>query len=407
MKTITLSSLFFLLSIYTFAQGTITFTGNAKLWGETDHSGIVVSINGVFADESGTTDVNGDYSIEYTYGCYGTLCDNALVTVSFSNGAAWTTREINLTNVPLTYAVEDVILSDINLVTEICMITHDTLSSSPKIVWEKYDNPDIDYYKISRRSDNSNYDSIGSILQSDLSIFEDINPNLEKTNTYTITPIFKDGTDGMPSTPKTSLHLTVEEESNDKDSITLNLSVSGFVDYNISNFPDSVIIYKSMDGVRYEAAERREFLALLGELDSDIQTTLASDRLGIRQRISRSHKLYYQVALVVNSCNPLQLKSDSGPFSQSLSNIAESQSATTAIVSESKDELIVWTNPAKNGTSITVPFPGNLSVVSLDGKVVFSKTVNHSEVYIPQLFHGYYKVILKGKSTITTSVVFE
>lgn len=86
---------------------------------------------------------------------------------------------------------------------------------------------------------------------------------------------------------------------------------------------------------------------------------------------------YYQVGFdLPKELVPINLKSDSGPFSQSLSNMAESELVSSDIVAE--HDVRVNPNPAKTFTKVTVPIHTNVMVTVFDllGKQIMLKTGN-------------------------------
>ena len=95
------------------------------------------------------------------------------------------------------------------------------------------------------------------------------------------------------------------------------------------------------------------------------------------------------------------LKSDSGPFSQSLSNMAESKFTSIETLAESQIEL--YPNPANTSFSVTIVEPAVVHVFSLEGQLLISKNiVGNESISLNAIPAGIYIVKIQTNNTIVT-----
>lgn len=395
-----------------FAQTTITFSGNVELWNKNDHSNITVAIDGFTAHASGVTDQDGNYSISYTYQCttlpvVGTQCDNN-VKITFSYNDLWEEVNLTFTNVTTDMEVEDVYLALKNSTTEICMLTHDSTTDNVLVIWERYADADIDYMIISKFDPISgSYEKIGTHDYSLPGIFEDVNTSKTSGEKYKITPVMNSGDTSMTSKPKRSLFLKIDSSKVVGDNIEVSLTLSGIADLNLLSLPDSLIVYKST-AIGSISPSRFDFNKYISSLGANIQDVLRNDRIRITETLSKTEVTYLQVGLYYEEmCIPSILKTDSGPFSQSISNITESEISTSIVDLNTKNILTITPNPSKRGTTVNIPFAGKLSLISIEGKVIFETKVEKGVFFIPQQNEGVYKLILTGTNQVEKTILFE
>jgi len=118
-------------------------------------------------------------------------------------------------------------------------------------------------------------------------------------------------------------------------------------------------------------------------------------------------KGYYVAIDLPNAIDPTQLKSDVGPFSQSMSNLSESQLTGAAKVVN--NIIALYPNPAHGSFSITSKETAQVIVYTLNGTVVLSTKVDgKGSIATNGLPVGLYVVkVVTAQQVVTRSLVVE
>lgn len=266
------------------------------------------------------------------------------------------------------------------------------------VAWERDKNRDIDYYIIKRQNADGIFDSIGKVEYDAMySLFEDTDAKIKQNQFYQIEAVFTNKTRSLPSNTRKTFELTLNSSSLTK-SVLLKFDMAVFtgLDYPAEEV-STVQLLKSSDGKRFAAIGEKRLADITY---NDVMELLPSDT------ISKAGTYYYRV--VVNykdTVFPSALKSDSGPFSQSMSNLAEAiiegsdigedpMDPTNSPVRKLNDFGIARVYPVPTSGTFTVESTGasRLVVSSLTGETVLDLpfdtrlTVSDSRI-IPGTYH--------------------
>ena len=227
------------------------------------------------------------------------------------------------------------------------------------VAWEPENNKGITMYHVWKQTDVEGvFAIIDTIKKNELTVSIDkLSSPKSKMDSYALSTVDSAcGNESHLSEVHNSIHLSCQLLSDGRVKAKWN---------NYFGIPfTKYIIYR---------AETGKPLSLYQTIDADFgveeMTFYDDNAIGINS--------YYQVRFdLPKELTPINLKSDNGPFSQSLSNMAESELVSSEIVSEY--DVTVNPNPAKSFTKITVPIHKNVKVTVVDllGKKLFSKTGN-------------------------------
>jgi len=116
---------------------------------------------------------------------------------------------------------------------------------------------------------------------------------------------------------------------------------------------------------------------------------------------------YYVAIKLPNEINPLgKLKSYSGPFTLSLSNMAELELTDVAI--EDNNGLAVYPNPVNQTAKLTLPLIGKYSIIICNSlgqsvsKAVEVENSNSIDLNVSQLSAGIYTIKIQGNKNVST-----
>lgn len=407
-----------LLTSNLFAQISVSLTGNVKLFGQSNHSGISVTVKSYLVDgndlfginETATTDAAGNYSLQFdipemcgipVIGCLSVAAIPLYIRFE-KNTLIDTINE----NVPLTLPTSNVTYTITKspvlgaYVPQICIVTVDTAKNQIFLGWERKNDPTIVRYNVLRSLKyDGQYDSISYIKQSyENAAFRDssINPNTQKAF-YKIVAVYNNGDKSPSSYPKTSLSLRVEPDDQGITNLTLiNPEDIPMFDHGLY---DTISVLRSSDKKNFEVFKSYS-LNSAGDLVSILQ--------GLQDEMTAPGNKYYYLAKgdLIKECTPSLLKSDSGPFSQSLSNLAESELTQSFIVSDALP-LQVSPNPTKAAVRVTVPEKGMLFIVDAKGSVIFKNEVSKGifSYTIPKA--GIYSIVLKASRKYSSKIVVD
>ena len=437
-KKLTLASVIFacLFSANLYAQTTqeitISVNGVAKINKKTDNSGITVvaksylvnSFDVFKVNQTTTTDVNGKYSFSFKIivkACIDILgqpqCTDNLTNVAaiplyitFTNNVL---KDSINENIPLsipftnfTYTVSKTPLLD-GYLPQIGVVTVDTAVGVNKnmIIWERKNDATIESYNILKASTiNGQYSVIGNVLQTaDYSVFRDpktIPGNINDNVFYKIEAVYKDASKSPQSYPKAPFSLNVSL----KDGKNANLS---FINKNDIPLFDHGL-YKSISIFRADGNSKKfnEFKKF--DFATSESTALIEMLAGWTDQLDALSKYIYLVVGELNTSlytDKSHMKSDSGPFSQSMSNLAESQLTLDNVIAELG--LSAYPNPSNGIVTITVPEDGEILVLNSIGQTVSKVVVTKGISQIEIQSSGIYTILLKASNVYKTKVAVE
>jgi hypothetical protein len=268
------------------------------------------------------------------------------------------------------------------LVEEIGLVTVDSSTSTRCIIaWNRSRNAGIKGYILYRGGNTAGiWDSIGYVPVTERSLFVDSNVNVKK-QAFQYRMVTVDSNDVYSSSSKvhTTMHLLTGVNLQNQPQLWW--SPYGGTDV------DSYIIYRK--DIKTGTLDSIGSSILTSFTDIDAAVGSVNYRVGIR------------FALQID---PSELKADSGPFSQSLSNMAESE--LTAIgITDDIETISVSPNPTNQFVTITIPQQQAFSVIFIDmmGREIQSESGNGSikldcSLYAKGLY--YVKILLKDRSSI-------
>jgi len=124
-------------------------------------------------------------------------------------------------------------------------------------------------------------------------------------------------------------------------------------------------------------------------------------------RSYEKHKAGYTYRIGFDLASPIYtgtLKSDSGPFSQSLSNMAESQLTDTKIDEESTIQL--YPNPASESFSLSLKESAHISLYSLTGQLLLNEHIFGNErISLHAIKAGMYIAKIETAHTVITKIL--
>ncbi|MBK8805963.1 MAG: T9SS type A sorting domain-containing protein [Bacteroidales bacterium] len=270
----------------------------------------------------------------------------------------------------------------------ICAVTVSESKNKNIVAWEKLDDGSVvKYYTIYKENENGIFDSIASLNYADAGIFIDYksNPTLNSSRyRLTATDYCGNETSFSSGAEHKTINLTLvfDEATNE-----VLLYWDNFEGHRITNFK----IY-TIDKYNNKRVQKM------------IPATRSEISLGI---VDPNIVGFYVEAEFAAPCDPLGLlKSDSGPFSQSLSNIAEAQLSDLPKIDKTKD-VIIFPNPAEttlNYYLATIPSGFySVSVIDSKGVAVISKIESlHDDtlmqIDINSLSKGKYSLVISNKN---------
>jgi hypothetical protein len=276
----------------------------------------------------------------------------------------------------------------IPLVEEIGMVTVDSTTGTKCIVaWERSVNAGIKGYIMYRGGNVAGkWDSIGYVSANARSLFVDANVNVKKQAfQYRMVTVDSNNVRSLPSASHTTMHLMSGVNLQNQPQLWWTPYVGADV--------ESYIIYRKNQTT--------------GELDS-IGSSILTSYTDIDAPVG---SVGYRVAIrFAIDINPDNLKSDSGPFSQSLSNMAESE-LTESNVNE-QDNISVYPNPANTTIYISKVQNAQVSIINDLGKVIVEpkdfKNEKQVKIAIENIPAGLYFVkIIINDSVKTTQFIKE
>lgn len=274
---------------------------------------------------------------------------------------------------------------------QICIVTVDTMTNKNIIAWEREKDTTIEEYVVlSSKTIDGAYEEIGRVKQTATSaIFKDTKTTAGKDKIYyKIKAVYKDGKESPSSFPKTNISVEISIDFGYPNVNVLNKDQITTFDYRAYS---GVEIYKSENKRDYSSIANFEFDKLLS----------FANLLGFIEDEDYSKKTYYMaVATLKEACITNTLKEDSGPYSQSLSNIAEAElEDTSTTLSKTPDgtiELSVLPTPSEGMITIIIPEDGRLTITRVDGTEIMNEAVKKGSLKVELSTSGYYNLLLIG-----------
>ena len=217
---------------------------------------------------------------------------------------------------------------------QICMVTTDSATGKNKIIWERTKNMRSKSYNIYKISGTS-YKLLGNIPGGDLSVYNDLTSNPQKVvDRYAITTIDSCNNESAKSYYHQTMLLQAAKGTSTNEAV---LSWSKYIDESGSWIPEYYYIYKG---------KTKANIALLDSVSGLLEPRFNDQSFdGV--------SAFYMIAVKRNQlCSPAVLKAESGPYAQSLSNLAEFKAASASSV----EELPVSIYPNPFSEYITIDF---------------------------------------------------
>ena len=220
----------------------------------------------------------------------------------------------------------------------ICVVTVDTTNGKNLLVWEKQQTQGVAYYNIYKETTQAGvYNLIGNVPYNDMSVFTDLVSNpLQRSWRYKISVVDSSGYESELSDEHKTMHLTVNPGFG-----VINLIWDYYEGFDFYSY----IIYKGTSA---------DNLQPLDTMPSNLFTYTDFTPGGAN---------YYYIAVVMpDTCEPTIAKTQSGPYSQSLSNIDEC--------------LMVGIEPNLSGQEL----PYNVLIYPNPSKGIFTLEIYDSEI---------------------------
>ena len=285
---------------------------------------------------------------------------------------------------------------------KICIVTVDPATGKNILVWDNTQDAGIASYNIYREAGIGQYETIGTRNAGELSIFRDETSN-PKNRSY-VYKITVTDTCGNESSRENTLYHWPSFLQYDGQEGGVNLSWTDYkiegVDY-IGDYLTSYVIYRGTDSTglsEYQSVGRQ-----LNFTDTD------PDAL--------TRRYYYRVAGVLKDpCYPSTgKKADSGPYSQSMSNIEDNRFQVGIKDGFNTGKFIsIIPNPFSENTILKFSNPEGyqykLNILDLSGKIC--RTINDitaSEYVLEKgdLKEGFYFVELRGPCIYRGKIIIE
>lgn len=255
------------------------------------------------------------------------------------------------------------------------------------IVWERSQNAGISGYIIYRGGTSAKWDSIGYVSANEPGLFidsaESINVN-KQAYQYRMVTVYPDNVHSEPSAAHTTMHLQTGR--------------------NLDNIPQLLWTpYRGAEVSMYIIYRQDTKTHKLDSIGSSILTSFTD--IDAPDQTAR-----YRVAIrFANGINPRKEKSDSGPFSQSLSNMSEA--SLVSLDSSEQNDVVAYPNPASNNLSIiTNEVIEHIAFIAADGhiaKQIQKVDITAANINVTDLARGLYSTQVttaNGVKTITLTL---
>lgn len=411
MKKTILTLLGFILALLQVTAAPFVISGKVLHLDRTFAEGTKVTISDPAGEKTGLTDKYGQYSIEYG----GFFEETRLLDIKIEKQGY---RKIELSKViASSFGMEDLVLVPDNEVAykpSIGLIAQSEYGNNI-VAWERDKRLDIEYYIVKRKNEKGVYDSIAMVnYHEENSLYLDREAKNDRSYFYQIEAVFTNGKKSVPSDARKSFNLNYEIQKNG-NSVEL---VFDFALFNGMDYPATHL--STVDLLRSDNGA--EFKVIGSEKVANISYKTVEDLIK-PDTLREAGKYIYQVAVNFHeTCDPSinRLKSDSGPFSQSLSNLAEVIIKEEDVNGDSTDPTTPVRSLTDFGLSRVYPIPSNesftaeangvaqLVISALSGVTVLdTEFKNQITVSSNTLAPGMYKVSIteNGKTKTFTQVI--
>jgi len=272
---------------------------------------------------------------------------------------------------------------------QIGVVTYsETTNNKVIIAWNRTKGKRTQKYEVYRESDVANDFSVfvGSTAFNDPSVVYD-NANLsEQAYRYQLVTTDSACHNNAYSTP----HMTIHLQTSYSQESGVNLSWNTYQGLELSTY----------HVVRITADGKSEVIKSLANNTSPITYTDPNPVANSR----------YRITFDIDSVYPSLLKSDSGPYSQSLSNLAESELLGSKIVTSSGD-IRVYPNPVSDIFTVTTETTGSytLSITNELGEVIQRRNIDEqsAKINMSNFATGIYFVMIQTENEVNTIRIFK
>jgi hypothetical protein len=267
---------------------------------------------------------------------------------------------------------------------EIALVTVSNTSNYNLVVWLKDSTTAINYYTVYRETSSNSFTPLLQIPFQNLSVLKD---SLANTGTqswrYRLSATDYCGNESPLSAIRAehkTINLKIKEVKN-----MFSLAWDGFEGDNFNQY----IIYRNsvaIDSIPANVTHYTDSLPLVGV------------------------KLQYYVAVnMIKSIDPTNLKADSGPFSQSLSNMAESE--LTILSQDALSSVIVYPNPTSGIINVTMQNDNkqlqSVEIMNLLGQVYYKANNSSNKIAInaSSFSNGVYIVKITSENEVVIKTI--
>ena len=215
------------------------------------------------------------------------------------------------------------------------IVTHSITSDKNVIGWEPLNNKGIKQYNLKRETNVTGvFETIQTINKNDSTYFVDPITDINTiSHSYVLTSVDSAcGNESDTSVRHTSILLSCVLSDNNK---TVTATWNNYDGFHVSNYK----LYRA------EKGKPLQVYMVVPAQKGAVTKFIDTNPLG--------YNSYYRVGFDVDSIKPGLLKSDSGPFSMSLSNLAESKFVETPIITIDA-EITTYPNPTNGKFSIDI-----------------------------------------------------
>ena len=266
---------------------------------------------------------------------------------------------------------------------QIGVVTFDTLKGKKVIIsWNRHDNQRTDRYILYRDNGKNGWDSIAGLPFNKPALVVDSIADLDlKAYRYKLVTI-----DQTCHNQDSSIHRTMHVSPLKRGDDALDIQWNTYIGYPSIYY---TVMRYNPDGTSLKIADQ----------SGDAEMLTVTD---FKPIAGAKYRVIYNIPEKVF---PDKLKSDSGPFSQSLSNMAESKFVEAEITEAGT--ITVHPNPATLATTVELPQLGNytIKVITVLGNQVLHMDVensNSAQVSLSQLTAGIYFIIVDGETGVST-----
>jgi hypothetical protein len=276
---------------------------------------------------------------------------------------------------------------------EIGVVTCDPVIDKNLVVWKKTPDKGTEYYNVYKMLSLNDSLLLGSVNYNDLTVFTDTTSHpKQQSDRYVITTVDTCGNESYLSSVHKTMHLAASPGTGDQ----VNLVWEHYEGIPVNWY----YIYRGTDSTAMELIDSVDYY---------------SGKTQYTDENPPSYKVYY--AIGVKLPEPIMLttgkKADSGPYSQSMSNLEDNRFLVSVNDPRSR-EIISYPNPFSQWTQIDfenpMKQPYQLIITDMSGKIVkVIKDIRDNKVVVlrSDLPQGFYLFELKGDMVYRGKFVIE